>query len=138
MIGHIESYDEARQTGAIKCEDKFYEFHIDDWTSDSEPLTGDDVDFVPEEDGTATDVGPVGAYVQDLRPVKNHYIAGVLGILLGAIGLHRIYLGFYGIAILQMFVTYLTGGFGVLWGFIEGVLLIGGQIHKDAKGRPLK
>jgi TM2 domain-containing membrane protein YozV len=138
MIGHIESYDDERQTGAIKCEDEFYEFHIDDWTAEEEPKIGDDVDFVPEDDGSATNVGPLGKYIKDMRPVKNHYIAGALGILLGALGLHRIYLGFYGIAIAQIIVTYITGGFGVMWGFIEGILLFGGQIHKDAKGRPLK
>jgi len=138
MIGHIESYDDERQTGAIKCEDKFYEFHIDDWVADAEPKIGDDVDFIPEDDGSATDVGLIGAYLKDMRPVKNHYIASALGILLGAVGAHRIYLGFYGIAIAQMIITFVTGGFGVMWGFIEGILLIGGQINKDAKGRLLK
>lgn len=138
MIGHIESYDEECQTGAIKFEDKFYEFHIDDWTSDESPKVGDDVDFIPEEDGSASDVGLVGAYIHDLKPVKNHYIAGFLALFLGAIGLHRIYLGFYGIAVAQMVITYITGGYGVMWGFIEGILLLGGQMHKDAKGRPLK
>ena len=138
MIGHIESYDDERQTGAIKYENGFYEFHIDDWDSEAEPKIGDDVDFVPEDDGSATNVSLLGAYLKDLRPVKNHYIAGALGIIFGAIGLHRLYLGFYGFAIVQIIVTYLTGGFGVIWGFIEGILIIGGQIHKDAKGRPLK
>ena len=138
MIGHIESYDEETQTGAIKCDEKFYEFHIDDWDSETSPLVGDDVDFIPEDDGSAKNVGPVGAYLQDIKPVKNHYIASALGILLGALGVHRIYLGFYGIAIAQMVVTYLTGGFGVVWGFVEGVLLFTGHIHKDAKRRPLK
>ena len=138
MIGHVESYDKELQTGAIKYEDKFYEFHLDDWDSDASPEIGDDVDFMPEDDGRATSVGLVGAYLQDIKAVKNHYVAGVLGMLFGAIGLHRLYLGFYGLAIAQMAVTYLTGGFGVVWGFVEGVLLIGGQINKDAKGRPLK
>jgi len=138
MIGHIESYDKELQTGAIKCEDKFYEFHLDDWDTESEPKIGDDVDFMPEDDGSATSVGLVGAYLQDIRAVKNHYIAGVLGLLLGAIGLHRIYLGYYGLAILQIAITYFTGGYGVVWGFVEGILLLGGYIRKDAKGRPLK
>ncbi len=138
MIGHIESYDEERQTGAIKYEDKFYEFHIDDWESESSPTAGDDVDFIPEDDGTASNVGPVGAYLQEIKPVKNHYIAGALGIVFGAIGLHRLYLGFYTMAVMQMVVTYLTGGFGVVWGFVEGALLLTGHINKDAKRRPLK
>lgn len=140
MIGHIESYDDERQTGAIKFKDKFYEFHIDDWNLDAMPLVGDDVDFMPEDDGSATNIGPVGAYLAgaDLTPVKNHYIAAVLGLLLGAIGAHRIYLGFYKIAFFQVALTVATLGFGVIWGFIEGFLLLTGNMNKDAKGRSLK
>jgi len=138
MIGHIESYDKELQTGAIKSEDKFYEFHLDDWSSESEPETGDDVDFMPEDDGSASSVGPIGAYLKDTRAVKNHYVAGVLGLLFGALGIHRLYLGFYGLAIAQMAVTYLTGGYGVVWGFVEGILFLGGQLRRDGKGRPLK
>jgi len=138
MIGHIESYDDERQTGAIKSEDSFYEFHIDDWVAETVPKIGDDVDFIPEDDGSASDVGLVGAYLKSMAPVKNHYIAAFLGLLLGAVGAHRLYLGFYTIAILQMAVTFITGGFGVVWGFVEGILLFAGHIHKDAKGRELK
>jgi len=138
MIGHIESYDEELQTGAIKCEEDFFEFHIDDWESDVSPKVGDDVDFMPEEDGSATSVGPVGAYLQDIRAVKNHYIAGALGLILGLVGMHRFYLGFYWLGIMQIAVTYLSGGYGVVWGVVEGVLLLTGHMHKDAKGRPLK
>ncbi len=138
MIGHIESYDEETQTGVIECDDKFYEFHIDEWESESSPTAGDDVDFMPEEDGSATSVGPVGAYLQDIRAVKNHYIAAVLGLVLGMVGAHRLYLGFYWLAIMQMAVTYLSGGYGVVWGFVEAVLLFTGHFHRDAKGRPLK
>ncbi len=138
MIGHIESYDEELQTGAIKCEDDFFEFHINDWELDVLPKVGDDVDFMPEEDGSATSVGPVGAYLQDIRAIKNHYVAGVLGLVLGMLGAHRIYLGFYWLGAMQIAVTYLTGGYGLVWGFVEGVLLLTRHMHLDAKGRPLK
>lgn len=138
MIGHIESYDDERQTGAIKYEDKFYEFHIDEWGSETEPKIGDDVDFVPEEDGSATNVGLVGAYLNDLKPVKNRYIAAILGIVFGVIGLHRLYLGFYGIAAVQIIIFSFFGAVAIVWGLIEGILILGGQINKDAKGRPLK
>jgi TM2 domain-containing membrane protein YozV len=138
MIGHIESYDDERQTGAIKCEDEFYEFHIDEWNAETEPKIGDDVDFMPEEDGSATNVGLVGKYLKNMQAVKNHYIAGALGILFGFAGIHRIYLGFYTIAIAQILLTYFTAGYGVMWGLIDGVLLLTGHIKKDAKGRPLK
>jgi TM2 domain-containing membrane protein YozV len=137
MLGHIESYDERCQTGVVRCEGKFYEFHLDQWTSPEQPKVNDDVDF-DHEHGEVTEIGPVGAYLSNTRPVKNHIVAALLGIIFGAIGLHRIYLGFWGLGITQILVTYLTGGFGVVWGFIEGVLIFTGHINKDAKGRMLK
>ncbi len=137
MLGHIESYDERCRTGVIKHDSEFFEFHLDQWTSQQPPNVGDDVDF-DHENGEVTEVGPVGAYLVDGKPVKSHIVAALLGIVFGAIGLHRFYLGFWGLGISQIAVTYLTGGFGVMWGFIEGVLIFTGHINKDAKGRYLK
>jgi TM2 domain-containing membrane protein YozV len=65
-------------------------------------------------------------------------VASLLGVVFGAIGLHRMYLGYWGIAIAQILVTYLTGGFGVVWGFVDGVLIFTGHVYKDSKGRLLK
>ncbi|WAR45084.1 TM2 domain-containing protein [Methylomonas rapida] len=137
MLGHLESYDERCQTGVVKHDGKFYEFHLDQWTSQQPPKEGDDVDFV-EENGEITEIGPVGAYLVDSQPVKSRIVAALLGVVLGAIGLHRMYLGFWGLGITQIIVTFITGGFGVVWGFIEGVLIFTGHINKDAKGRFLK
>jgi hypothetical protein len=52
---------------------------------------------------------------------------------------HRFYLGFVGIGIAQIVVTLVTCGFGQLWGFIEGILILCGAsgLDKDAQGRPL-
>ena len=50
MLGHIESYDERCQTGVVKREGKYFEFHIDQWTSQQPPKEGDDVDY-DEENG---------------------------------------------------------------------------------------
>lgn len=137
MLGHIESYDEKCQTGVIKRDGEFYEFHIDQWTSEAPPKAGDDVDF-DHEDDKVIDVSLVGAYLVEAKPVKSRMLAALLGIVFGAIGLHRLYLGFYGIALAQIIVTFLTGGFGVVWGFVEGALIFTGHIYKDAKGRHLK
>ncbi|WP_150050313.1 MULTISPECIES: NINE protein [Methylomonas] len=137
MLGHIESYDERCQTGVVKHEDRFYEFHIDHWTSQEAPRVGDDVDF-DHENGEVTEIGPVGAYLTQVKPVKNHLIAALLGIIGGGFGLHRFYLGFWGLGVTQIAVTVMFGGFGFVWGFIEGVLIFTGHIRKDAKGRQLK
>jgi len=137
MIGHIESYDPDVQTGVIKSGKKFFEFHIDDWVAEAGPETGDDVTFDATKT-TAVNVNLVGAYLVKPEAVKYRYLAAVLALILGGAGIHRLYLGYYWIALMQLALTFVTGGFGLLWGFIEAVLLFGGQMHKDAKGRPLK
>lgn len=143
MLGHLESYNKDVQTGVIKADGKFFEFYIDVWTSERPPKAGDDVDFLIE-DGVVTDVGLVGAYVKDMRPVKWRILAGILGFLLGWLGVHRFYLGYYSMGAAQILFTAITMmagfgvGLGVVWGFMEGFLLLTGHMHKDAKGRPLK
>lgn len=70
---------------------------------------------------------------------KSKLVAGLLGILLGGLGVHRFYLGYTGIGILQIVVTIVTCCYGWVWGFIEGILIIAGStITTDAEGRPLK
>ena len=69
---------------------------------------------------------------------RSKLAAGLLGILLGAWGVHRFYLGYIGVGIAQIIVTICTCGFGSLWGFIEGILILcGGAITTDARGEPL-
>ena len=62
-----------------------------------------------------------------------------MGILLGGLGIHRFYLGYVGIGIVQIVVTIVTFGVGAIWGLIEGILILTGNgITTDAKGRPLR
>ncbi len=142
MIGQIESYDSDAQTGVIKSGEALFTFHLEDWIADVPPDEGDDVIF--DADGTvASSINLAGAYLEPPKAVKYKYLAAVLAIFLGWTGAHRFYLGFYRLAFMQLTLTvvlYVTGlpGFAALWGFIEGVLLFGGQIYQDAKGRPLK
>ncbi|MBF0318892.1 MAG: TM2 domain-containing protein [Nitrospirae bacterium] len=70
------------------------------------------------------------------RP-KEKIVAGLLGIFLGWLGVHRFYLGYTGIGIAQIIITLVTAGAGGLWGLIEGILILTGNINKDAQGRPL-
>jgi TM2 domain-containing membrane protein YozV len=69
---------------------------------------------------------------------KSKMAAGLLGIFLGAWGVHRFYLGHVGIGIAQIAVTICTCGFGGIWGLIEGILVLTGTINVDAEGRPLR
>ncbi|MFI3186819.1 MAG: TM2 domain-containing protein [Methylococcaceae bacterium] len=143
MIGQIESYDPDTQSGVIISEGASFTFQVEgNWVADVPPDEGDDVNFVAE--GTvANNINLVGAYLEPPKAVKYKYLAAGLALILGWSGAHRFYLGFYRLAIIQLILTvvlYVTGlpGFAMLWAFVESILLFGGQINKDAKGRPLK
>ncbi len=68
---------------------------------------------------------------------KSKMIAGLLGIFLGGFGVHRFYLGYTGIGIIQILVTFVTCGIGSVWGLIEGILILVGNMDKDANGNNL-
>ena len=78
------------------------------------------------------------AQIPEIAGQKSKIVAGLLGVLVGEFGIHRFYLGYTTIGIIQIVVTILTLGIGGLWGFIEGILILVGNINKDAQGRPLK
>jgi hypothetical protein len=69
---------------------------------------------------------------------KSKVAAGILGLLLGAYGVHRFYLGYVGIGLTQIAVTIVTCGIGGLWGFIEGIMILAGTFDRDAHGRKLR
>jgi len=68
---------------------------------------------------------------------KSKIVAGLLGLFLGAWGIHNFYLGNTGRGVAQIIVTIVTCGIGSLWGFIEGILILTGSINTDADGKPL-
>jgi TM2 domain-containing membrane protein YozV len=71
---------------------------------------------------------------------KSKVVAGILGILLGGFGIHRFYLGYTTIGVIQIVVTFVTCGVGALWGLVEGILyLVGASGYRtDSTGRPLR
>ena len=69
---------------------------------------------------------------------KSKMAAGLLGIFLGAWGIHNFYLGNTTRGIIQIVVTLVTCGCGGLWGFIEGIMILCGSISTDANGNPLE
>ena len=73
---------------------------------------------------------------------RSRLAAGLLGILLGAFGVHNFYLGYHGKAWAQMTVTVLSVGTLIfvsgLWGLVEGILYLAGYHNTDAAGRPLR
>lgn len=79
----------------------------------------------------------MGAAVPPGYEQKSKLAAGLLGIFLGGIGVHSFYLGYTGKGVAQIVVTCVTCGIGSLWGFIEGILILCGQITVDANNVPL-
>ena len=73
---------------------------------------------------------------------KSKIAAGLLGIFLGSIGVHNFYLGFTGKALAQLLISVLSCGtlsvVSGVWGLIEGIMILTGNINKDAKGVDLK
>ncbi|MFQ5430690.1 MAG: TM2 domain-containing protein [Phycisphaerae bacterium] len=68
---------------------------------------------------------------------RSRLVAGLLGIFLGGWGVHRFYLGYTGIGVLQIFLTLCTFGIAGLWGFIEGILCLTGNM-RDVDGLALR
>ncbi len=72
---------------------------------------------------------------------RNRWVAGTLGILLGPFGVHRFYLGFVGIGILQAVLTvgslFILSPIVAIWAFIEGILCFCGAM-RDIDGLPLR
>jgi TM2 domain-containing membrane protein YozV len=76
---------------------------------------------------------------------KSKLAAGLLGIFLGAFGVHNFYLGNTGKAIAQLLlgtVGALACGIGPavssIWGLIEGILVLCDNITTDSEGKKLK
>ena len=70
-------------------------------------------------------VGPQPVYVSGINPawpVKSKTVAGVLGIFLGGIGVHKFYLGKIGMGILYL--LFCWTGIPAVVGFIEGIMYL--------------
>jgi len=91
--------------------------------------------YRPQQPG----VYPPGYYYA-VDPPKSRLAAGLLGIFLGGFGVHRFYLGYTSIGVVQILVTVFTWGFGAIWGFVEGIMILAGaqSFRTDARGMPLR
>ena len=74
--------------------------------------------------------------------LKSKIAAGLFGILLGAFGVHNFYLGYTNKAIAQLLITLLSCGVlgvvSMIWGLIEGILILTNSITVDGYGQPLR
>jgi hypothetical protein len=68
---------------------------------------------------------------------KSRLVTGLLGILL-PFGIHRFYLGFTKMGVIQLVVTVITCGIGALWPFIEGILYLVGPTDTPPTRRDVR
>ena len=92
--------------------------------------------------GYAPNPGPnPGPYGAPYTP-RSKVAAGILGILLGAFGVHNFYLGFTGKAVAQLLITVLSCGIlsvvSAIWGLVEGIMILTTPNGVDARGVPLR
>ena len=73
---------------------------------------------------------------------KSKIAAGLLGIFLGAFGVHNFYLGYTGKAVAQLLITILSCGIlavvSIVWGLVEGIMILATNDYKDGQGKILK
>ena len=80
-------------------------------------------------------------YVNTDPNAKSKIAAGLFGIFLGCFGVHNFYLGYTGKAVGQLLLTVLScfilSPISAIWGLIEGILILAGNIDTDATGHKL-
>lgn len=92
----------------------------------------------PYVDPSAVNGQPYTPYAMPSYNQKSKMAAGLLGIFLGAWGVHNFYLGYTGKGVLQIVLTLVTCGAASLWGFVEGIIILCSTNYVDASGVPLK
>lgn len=73
-------------------------------------------------------------------PEKSKVAAGLLALFLGALGIHRFYLGYTGIGVAMLLITVLSLGvlapIVALWALVQAIVIFCGGM-KDSQGRVL-
>ena len=78
------------------------------------------------------------AYSNVTGSQKNKFIAGLLAILLGTLGIHNFYLGYTKKAVSQLLLfVFFLGWISFIWGVVDGIRIFSDRITCDAKGVPL-
>ena len=143
MKGRILSYSVQTNSGEISGDDgNRYTFVGEGWQETQSPQRGMYVDF-DVTDGQAAGIylafeernpvtsgdRPVPSQPATRRPgSKDKTVAGILGILLGGLGIHKFYLGYTGPGILFLLLFIFTCGIAGIFtgivGLIEGIIYL--------------
>ncbi len=135
MRGKILNVNYSTGEGIISGDDgQRYSFQNGDWNGQAPPAAGQAVDFQNNGDRAVSVFKIAGD--NPFSGDKNKLIAGLLGIFLGGLGVHKFYLGYNKPGIIMAAMT--IGGFLTSWliigllplmaasliGFIEGIIYI--------------
>ncbi len=133
MRGQVLGVDTRTGDGIVVGEDgRRYSFRPKDWAHRGEPGIGMQVDFETQENralslfpvpGTVTAPAPATIGPAADRHDRNKYLAALLALLLGPLGIHRFYTGRTGSAIAMLVLSLTVVGLIVSgpWAFIDMV-----------------
>ena len=129
--GRVLSIDARVGTGVMSGEDGFrYQFTRSEWRASWDgQITGSAVEFIPD--------GPNARDIYRLRDVssagarsKSKIAAGLLGIFLGSLGIHKFYLGYTGEGVILLlagtlgWLLVIPGIIAAVVGIIEGIIYL--------------
>jgi TM2 domain-containing membrane protein YozV len=124
MRGKILGVDPETGKGQISGEDgQRYQFAKDDWSAQSPPAIGADVDFeISGKDAKSVfriDAGAVTSAQRAVTSDKNKIVAALLAFFLGGLGIHKFYLGYNGAGLAML----LLSTFGAILLFIPTIII---------------
>ena len=139
MQGDILTFTVQQGQGLISGDDgQRYTFTGAEWQENAPPYpstNGERVDFQPEGTQALAVYRVMGSGVGVSRARKSKIAAGLLGIFLGSLGIHKFYLGFTTPGVILLLCGTL-GWFLVLPGFAAALIgLIEGIIYLTKKGK---
>lgn len=96
-------------------------------------------------DGTCLHCGYQNKDQRQRYTVKSRIVAGMLGIFFGGLGIHNFYLGYSSkgfiqltLSILGLFTLGITSIISLIWGLVEGVMILMGYVKKDGNDLYIK
>jgi len=90
--------------------------------SEESPTPESPAPQIPPVQAAAPAPAAATGYTKEQKDKK--LIAGLLGIFLGSLGVHKFYLGYTKEGVIQLVITVVTCGFGSILGLIEGILYL--------------
>ena len=87
---------------------------------------------------SAQNMNPRNNSTNENNTSKSKVGAAVLALFLGGFGVHDFYLGFISKGVIKILLTIVSFGIiGGIWGFVDFIRIICGNINTDAKGNPI-